>query len=438
MTRATADTTPHTVPVGRDLTLDLTRVACVVVVVFVHIMFTGVGRAPDGSLVIEKTVELLPAFVPGSWFANIMPLFFVVGGYAARAGWRSATARGESADDFVRVRIARLARPALPVFLFLAAALGAARLLGIDPDLVETVATGVGTPLWFLAAYLIAQASAPFMMRLHERHGMRVLIVLFIAGLAVDALRFLLIGGALGIERVPGTGYGFGQEIFGIPNIVFIWLFAQQIGFFLYDGWYADRTWWQLGALVGGGYAVLGVLVWGVGYPTNMLANQWPPTVPMAVLAVVQTAVLTLLHGPLTALMRTRPARAVVFVVGSRLMTIYLWHFPVILVLTGIELLLPLPMPVPGSAAWWWTRPVFFLAVMAGVWVLSLWLVRYEAVPRGGAPRFTGVGATAFAVLIFIAPVVAITMYGLDLVLAVLALLASASALWLTGARRQA
>jgi fucose 4-O-acetylase-like acetyltransferase len=438
MTRAAADTTPHTVPVGRDLTLDLTRVACVVVVVFVHIMFTGVGRAPDGSLVIEKTVELLPAFVPGSWFANIMPLFFVVGGYAARAGWRSATARGESADDFVRVRIARLARPALPVFLFLAAALGAARLLGIDPDLVDTVATGVGTPLWFLAAYLIAQASAPFMMRLHERHGMRVLIVLFIAGLAVDALRFLLIGGALGIERVPGTGYGFGQEIFGIPNIVFIWLFAQQIGFFLYDGWFADRTWWQLGALVGGGYAVLGVLVWGVGYPTNMLANQWPPTVPMAVLAVVQTAVLTLLHGPLTALMRTRPARAVVFVVGSRLMTIYLWHFPVILVLTGIELLLPLPMPVPGSAAWWWTRPVFFLAVMAGVWVLSLWLVRYEAVPRGGAPRFTGAGATALAVIIFVAPVVAITMYGLDLVLAVLALLASASALWLTGARRQA
>ncbi|NJI59092.1 acyltransferase family protein, partial [Microbacterium oxydans] len=90
MSRAAIDPRSRAVPVGRDLTLDLVRVACVLLVVFVHVLFTGVGRESDGSLLIEKTVETQSWFTAASWIANIMPLFFVVGGYAARAGWRSA------------------------------------------------------------------------------------------------------------------------------------------------------------------------------------------------------------------------------------------------------------------------------------------------------------------------------------------------------------
>lgn len=203
MSSAATDSTTRTVPAGRDLTLDLVRVACVLLVVFVHVLFTGVGRDADGALLIEKTVEAQPWFAPASWIANIMPLFFVVGGYAARVGWRSAVARGETADTFVRVRLARLARPALPLLLFFTVALGATSILGIDPALVDTIAIGVGSPLWFLAAYMTAQALAPTMMRLHERHGVWVLVALFAAALAVDAFRFLVIGGVLGIGPVP-------------------------------------------------------------------------------------------------------------------------------------------------------------------------------------------------------------------------------------------
>lgn len=436
MTRAASDTTSPTIPAGRDLTLDLTRVVCVLVVVFVHILFTGVGRGDDGSLVIEKTVELLPWFASGTWIVNIMPLFFVVGGYAARAGWRSAVARGDSADAFARVRLARLARPAIPVFVFFTLALAATRVLGIDAALVDTIAIGIGSPLWFLAAYLIAQVCAPFMMRLHEKHGALVLLVLLLAGFAVDAVRFLVVGGLLGIERVAPTGYEFGQELFGIPNILFIWLFAQQVGFFFYDGLFARRRWWQLGIIVAGGYALLWALVAFAGYPASMLTNQWPPTAPMAVLAVIQAAGLMLLHRPLTALMRTRAAQGAVFVAGSRLMTIYLWHFPVIMTLIGLELLLPLPMPVPGSALWWWTRPIFFAIVLVAVWVLSLWLVRFEKAPQQQPARFASTRASAVAILVFAAPVIAITTYGLDLPLAAASLVSATVALWLTGARR--
>ena len=164
MTRS-VDEAARTIPAGRDLTLDLARVFCVLLVIVVHILFTGVGRGEDGALLIERTVESQPWFNAATWVANIMPLFFVVGGYAARAGWRSAVAKGVSADEFVRVRLARLARPAVPVFVFFTLALGATRLLGIAPELVDAIAIGVGSPLWFLAAYMIVQALAPAMMR---------------------------------------------------------------------------------------------------------------------------------------------------------------------------------------------------------------------------------------------------------------------------------
>ncbi len=436
MSSAASTTTTRSVPVGRDLTLDLVRVGCVVLVVFVHILFTGVGRSEDGGLLIERTVEAQPWFTAATWAANIMPLFFVVGGYAARAGWRSAQARGESADRFVRVRLARLARPALPLFVFFTLALGAARMLGIDPALVDTVAIGVGSPLWFLAAYLIAQASAPFMMRLHERHGVRVLAVLLGAAIAIDAFRFVVVGGIIGIDPVGPTGYGLGQEIFGVPNIVFVWLFAQQVGFFLFDGWFSPRRLWQLASLVAVGYLAIWALVSVGGYSWSMLGNQWPPTAPLAVLAVVQAAALTLLHRPLSALMSTRAAQGAVFVVGSRLMTVYLWHLPVIMVLIGIELLLPLPMPAPGSALWWWTRPVFLVVVLTAVWLLSLWLARFEKARMLDAPRFPSRITTITAIGVFVAPVIAITAYGLDFPLAGLALLGAGIALWLTGGTR--
>ncbi|MFT4258599.1 acyltransferase family protein [Microbacterium sp.] len=437
MSTAAGSTTTRSAPAGRDLTLDLARVACVLLVVFVHILFTGVGRSADGALLIERTVELQPWFTAVSWVANIMPLFFVVGGFAARAGWRSASVRGDTADDFVRVRLGRLARPAVVLFAVFSVALGATRLLGIDPALVDTIAIGVGSPLWFLAAYMIVQAAAPFMMRLHHRHGALVLLALLLAALAVDAFRFAFIGGVLGIDPVPPTGYGIGQELFGIPNIAFVWLFAQQVGFFLFDGWFAKRTWPQLIGLVIGGYLALWALVSLGGYSWSMLGNQWPPTAPMAVLAVVQASALTLLHRPLTALMRTKGAQGAVFLVGSRLMTIYLWHLPMIMVLIGIELVLPLPLPAPGSPVWWWTRPLFLVIVLAAVWLLSLWLVRYESAPAAGIRRFPGSGATVAAVLLFVSPVIAITAYGLDFLLAAIALVCTLAALWLTGARRK-
>ncbi|UVI37154.1 acyltransferase family protein [Brevibacterium spongiae] len=419
------------IPRHRDLTLDLARVVCVLVVVFVHLVLVGAGRNPDGSPFIINPVSGQRWFAPATWIAEIMPMFFVVGGFAARVGWDSAQRRGESASTFVRTRLRRLALPALPLFVVLTLALVSIRFLGVDPELADAVAVPVGSVLWFLAAYALVQSLAPWMIRWHEHNPWLALVVLFAGAFFVDVVRLVVGIQGLGLDRISADGYGIGDELFGLPNVAFVWLFAQQIGFCLRDGWFSRVRWWNL-VLIVAGFACLGLLVILGEYSASMLTNQWPPTLPLAVLAIIQAALLALLHRPLTAIMDRRWAQGIVFFLGSRLMSMYLWHVPAIVVLTGIQLLW-LPMPDPGTAAWWLSRPLFVIAVLLVVWAISTGTKRWESPPPVLSPRLPSAAATFAAVCVFIVQSLAISTYGLDLPLAVLGLVCTAVAVWLTG-----
>ncbi len=347
----------------RDLTLDLARVTCVVFVIVVHLLQVGIGTDEQGALVTSRPAEDQPWFAAATWIGQIMPLFFVVGGFAAAAGWRSWTARGGDATGFIRSRTLRLAQPALPLFVFFAVVLSAATLLGLPSDLVDPAAVGAGTPLWFLAAYLLCQAGVPTLARWHERAPRRTLVFLAVGVVVVDAARF-------------GTGIA---EI-GLLNLLFVWPFAQQLGFWYHDGWFDRRHPLTLAGIAAGCYLLLWPLTTVGPYSANLLDDLNPPTVPLAVLAVAQACLLRLARPLLTQLMAARAVRGIVFVLGSRLMTVYLWHLPVILMLTGLTLLIPGAAPAPASPAWWWSRPIMFVAVVAGVLALSLLLVRAERI----------------------------------------------------------
>lgn len=344
---ATAGTLVRQAIAQRDLVVDLVRTACVVLVVVVHITMVGVAVGPDG-IAVTSPLQEAPWYVAATWVGQVMPLFFVVGGFASAVGWRSTVARGGGARDFVATRLVRLFRPAIPLFLVLAVALGTATALGTPPELLGEVAFGIGSPLWFLAAYGITQCCVPFMARLHARAPWRTLGALLVLAAAVDAVRF-----ATGVAEV------------GLLNLGPVWLFAQQLGFLWADGWFARRS--RL-VLVGGavaGYVAL-VPLTSVGlWAPDMLQDLNPPMLPLAFLAVAQACLVQLVHGPLSRLMRTRGAQAAVFVVGRDGMVVYLWHLPLFIALNGIALLLGAPFPEPGSAVWWATRPVALVVVLA-------------------------------------------------------------------------
>ncbi|MFW8745895.1 hypothetical protein, partial [Mesorhizobium japonicum] len=124
-------------------------------------------------------------------------------------------------------------------------------------------------------------------------------------------------------------------------NMLFVWPLIQQFGFWYADGWFDRRRWWQL-ALIGlGAWATLFPLVFAGPYSPDMLTNLNPPTLPLVALGLSQACALRLLKPLLGRLMRTRGAKAVVVLAGTRLMTIYLWHLPVIIALAGVALLIP-------------------------------------------------------------------------------------------------
>lgn len=415
MTRTPAAEKPSAIDLSkRDLTLDLARVFCVLLVVAIHLMMVGVGLDADGQIVVSRPLETQPWFAPVTWVGQIMPLFFVVGGFASLTAWHSLRRRNGTGAGYVRSRVLRLAQPALPLYLFYAVALIVIGLIGVDPQLVSTTVQGAAAPLWFLAAYLLVQAVVPLMVRLHERAPRLTLLGLLAGVILVDALRF-----SSGITEL------------GLFNLFFVWVLVHQLGFWYADGWFGRRRWWQLLLVAAGCYAVLFALCTFGPYPFDMLANLNPPTLPLVLLGLAQACLLRVLRPALAALMRTTWAKGVVFLAGTRLMTIYLWHLPVIVTLTGLALLIPGASPVPASPAWWWSRILVYVLVLVAIYGLSFLVGRWEA-PRevtGEPPIPVVVIAAALAFI----PNLLVLQFFMDLKLAILGSVFLAAAVLMLG-----
>jgi fucose 4-O-acetylase-like acetyltransferase len=388
----------------RDLVVDLIRTACVVLVVVVHITMVGVASDSAGIRVTSPLQEQ-SWYVAATWVGQVMPLFFVVGGFASATGWRSTVARGGNARDYVATRLVRLYRPAVPLFAVLAVGLGIATLAGTPADLLDELAFGIGSPLWFLAAYGITQCCVPLMARLHARAPWRTLAALLVLAAAIDALRF-----ATGSAEV------------GLLNLGPVWLFAQQLGFLWADGWFIGRSRVLLLAVAAAAYAAL-VPLTSVGFwAPDMLQDLNPPMLPLAFLAIAQVCLVQLVHAPLTRLMQTRAAQGAVFLLGRDGMTIYLWHLPLFIALNGVALLVGLPFPTPGSGTWWATR-VFALVVLLAAALGVARLVRRSDRPLSRLAPGTdrpGWPLLAVAALCTIGPAFAVMQLHLSFPLAVL------------------
>src|SRR5262245_22531010 len=174
--RAVADATPAT----RDRYADFLRVASMLVVVLGHWLMTAVAW-DGGQLAGTNVLALLPGLWLATWVFQVMPVFFVVGGFANLRAVDSIRRRGGGYVEFLTSRAARLLRP---VVAFVAVWLALPPLLtlaGAPGEATRTIAKLLPQPLWFLATYLIVVAMAPPMARLHRRFGPRVLAALAVA-----------------------------------------------------------------------------------------------------------------------------------------------------------------------------------------------------------------------------------------------------------------
>lgn len=366
---------PSGIPASRDLVVDFIRVACMFAVVAVHLLMMGIS-VDESGIGVGNPLTSLNWFAQGTWFGQVMPLFFVVGGFASLTSWRSLQRRGGDAGDYLRNRVLRLVRPAVALYAFLAVALWTATAVGVPSGLLTVIAAGAGVQLWFLAAYLICQAMVPTMAKFHEAAPYRTVGALAACAVVVDVLR-------MGLERNP---WGFDSNPIGLLNMVFVWGLLQQLGFFYADGFFDRFARWKLMLAAAGCYITLVPLTHGAPYPVDMLTSQNPPMFPLILVGLAHVLFVKAAYPVLQRCVQKGWIQKVMFVVGSRAMTIYLWHLPLIIAMFGIALLLRLPFPEPASAEWWLSRPVFYVAAWVLVLLVSTPLVRLELASTALAP----------------------------------------------------
>ncbi|WOP18480.1 acyltransferase [Raineyella sp. LH-20] len=396
----------------RNVPVDLARALAILIVVWFHLsyfqlaMTMGPGRSPHLTLTM-RTVG--PAGWIGSWFLQVMPLFFVAGGFANVQVVERVVREGHPYGHYLAERARRLIGPLTVYMGFVTITATVLAWLGQLPvaQYLSLMATRV---LWFISAYLVIVLVAPLMVRAHDRWGVQVPIVLLAGALLVDAATFL-------------TGDPEVREL----NHLFVWLFAHQLGIGYARGWLrpgpagsgiegsgiegsgiegsgiADGpvgppVVGQIGAgqigsgrvgrhRVGRGQVLPGLVrrslviaasaaagivallllapypVSAVGIGDQDTSNLVPPTTPMALLALAEFALLALTeHLVGDRLRRAGWLQRVLAVVNALAMTIYLWHIPIIAAAVGLLLL-------PSMAV---GHPIPFLLTTPMYWLVSI------------------------------------------------------------------
>ncbi|WP_282777977.1 acyltransferase [Nocardia sp. CC201C] len=343
----------------RDWTIEFARAFAIGVVVVVHWISIRVTMV-DGTVRGESALSGRPVWVL-SWFIQVMPLFFLAGGFAnARI-----VDRHQSYGAYLGARARRLVTPLLALFAIvvpLGAAVGS-----VSERAAAVLADIVASPLWFLAIYLVAVMVAPIAVWVHDMAAWVLPVTLLLGALAVDAARF------------------GGDGRWADWNLLLVWLFCHQLGIIYARGTLRRIASGGLVLTAVAGAAVLAVMVLLGPYPPTTLgmadapvSNLSPPTAAIAVLAAVQLAVLALVDRRVRGRTPAGPVGRGVRAVTEMLMPLYLWHIPVIAVLTAPALALPALLPSdPGT--WWALRPLWIIAGAAVLFCVARAAMRWES-----------------------------------------------------------
>lgn len=380
---------------ARDASIDVARAWCLVIVVALHAFMVGVSIS-GGSPLLENATDGWGGFAALTWVVQIMPLFFVLGGFSSATQWGRLRTRGVSASEYLATRMRRLLPPALGAMGVTAVVLLVLSLSGVPADMVAVAGFRMSQPLWFLGVYLLCTAFVPLATRAHRAAPRLTVLALAAVVVGVDAARL-----ASGIEAL------------GFANLLFVWLLLQQLGFHLADGRISTnrRTLLALAVLALGALAAL--CANGV-YSFDLYDNLNPPTAALVVLGIAQLCLFQLARPMLRRLHGIRGVATAVTAIGARAMTIYSWHMLVLIGLAGVLLVtVGDELPAPLTEAWWLTRPLWIVSVLVVVALLVAVTGRREAAADTAHATLSARPATAVtAVLLAAVGVVLVLVFG--------------------------
>lgn len=359
-------------PESRNRYVDLLRAASILAVVFGHWLMAAPYIAEDG-IRISSMLEHQAWTRWMTWAFQVMPVFFLVGGYSNGISWQSARHKGTGYAQWLQVRLQRLVGPVLPlIVMWIILAVGA-QALGVHPKMVKVASQMALIPIWFLAVYVFVVVLVPLSYSAWQRFGFKSFGLLVLLAVTDDLLFF-----AADLRSV------------GWLNYAFVWLAVHQLGYAWRDGYMAGMkqglTW-----VIGGGLVLIGLITIGpypismVSVPGQEISNTLPPKISMLALGIVQCGLLLSIEKPMRRwLSRATPWTAVVLV-NSMIMTVFLWHLTASTLAIGCALLLGgIGLEAfPGSAAWWALRPVWLVVYLLALLPFALGFGRFERSATG-------------------------------------------------------
>ncbi|MEA3510806.1 MAG: acyltransferase [Actinomycetota bacterium] len=387
--RDLANRTPET----RNRAIDFYRAAALVTVVLGHWLASAIFVDDTGALRFTNILELTEWTHWLTWAIQVMPVFFIVGGYANWRSFHASQRRGDSIGTWVTARFRRLMTPIVPFLAVWTAISVIADLLGVDHSLIRAGSFAVVTPLWFLAVYLLVILAVPVMAPLWNRFGWWTVVAGVVLAFAIDAARFAT-----------------GHDWIGWLNFGVVWITAHQLGF----GWSTEqrrpRSILLIAAIPFSLAALLLLTLMGP-YPVSMVGvpgatenNTLPPTGVLVFLSFLQYGAIRLTEPMAQRFMhRSRPWTAVVGF-HAVMMTVYVWHLPTlaIIVLLGYGLGIGFALE-PLTVGWWLTRPIWIavlLTTLTGVvWAFGRFEPRVRTTPSPNVAVLTfGVIASLTAI----------------------------------------
>lgn len=375
-TRRVAQETPP----ERNRVVDFWRAVAICVVVLGHWLAASIWLQPDGEIALLNSLQWIPYAAWVTWLVQVMPIFFIAGGYANARGLRHVERGEQLRRDWITARARRLFTPVVPLLVVWVGLILALRPF-VPSEVVYAGAMSATVPLWFLAVYMTLTALAPITHAWWRRSGLTSAAALLIAAIGIDVLRFIV--------DVPGIGW---------VNFIFVWAAVHQLGY-----WWSRRD--RTGGFPAGhgrlvAITALGVLIavtWMGLYPVAMvgvpgagLTNMTPPTAAMFLLGLAQAGIIWGTQPAISKFVSRAARWQVIVAISGVIMTLYLWH------LTAMSLVAAVFLHVaggavfkvePGTTLWWVTRPLWVGALASVALGLVTLFARFEwRVSRATAP----------------------------------------------------
>jgi len=346
----------------RNRYLDLLRVAAIGGVVYGHWLLISVTYR-NGQLSGADALDYVAWGRWVTWAFQVMPVFFLVGGYVNAQSWTARHAEGQGWTVWVRDRAMRLWWPTAVFVVIGILAAAVARAAGVGGDELAQAGWLVALQLWFLPVYLLLIALAPALLAAHRRWGLVVPVVMAAAAALVD-------------KGVTGAHW----HVIGYANYLFVWGSIHQWGFAWQDRT-LTRARWRPYALAAGGAALLAGLLASRRFMVDMVGsgNTNPPSIALLAFAAAQCGLLVAAE-PAAARLLARPRLwRRVSRLNAAVMTVYLWHFvPVIIIAAAFYPTGVMPQRAIGSAQWWELRPAWFALLTVVLVPLVMAVMRAE------------------------------------------------------------